>query len=38
VHDRVDLREVGERLREVAEVTPGRGVDLLGIQSQRAGE
>ena len=31
-------REVRERLREVAEVLAGGGVDLLGVQEQRAGE
>src|SRR3954453_17046385 len=28
----VDQREVGERLREVAEVPAGAGVDLLGVE------
>src|SRR3954471_3553215 len=35
VHDGVDQRQVGERLREVAEVPPGAGVDLLGVEVQR---
>src|SRR5579875_1103037 len=37
VHHGVDEREVGERLREVAEVAPGLGVDLLGVEAERAG-
>ena len=37
VHDRVDQRQVGERLREVAEVPPAVRVDLLGVELQRAG-
>jgi hypothetical protein len=38
VHDRVDLGQVRERLREVPEVAPGVRVDLLGVQQQRAGQ
>ena len=34
----VDQREVGERLRVVAEVLPGRDVDLLRVEQQRSGE
>ena len=37
VHDRVDQRQVGERLREVAEVAAGARVDLLGVEPERAG-
>src|ERR1022692_3954788 len=37
VHDRVDQRQVGERLREVAEVAAGARVDLLAVEQQRAG-
>src|SRR5690242_21893297 len=36
VHDGVDQRQVREGLREVAEVAPGLGVDLLGVEHQRA--
>lgn len=38
VHHGVDQREVGERLREVAQVTARPGLDLLRVQVQRAGE
>ena len=34
----IDQREVGERLREVAEVLAGGRVDLLGVEVQRTGE
>ena len=34
----VDQRQVGERLREVAQVPSGARLDLLGVQMQRAGE
>src|SRR5438128_4551248 len=37
VHDRVDQREVGECLREIAEVAPAPGVDLLGVELERTG-
>src|SRR3712207_3300872 len=37
VHDRVDLRQVGERLREVAEVAARAGIDLLRVQLERRG-
>ena len=37
VHDRVDERQVRERLREVAQVAAGARVDLLGEQAERAG-
>ena len=37
VHDRVDQRQVGERLREVAQVPPAARVDLLGVELERAG-
>jgi hypothetical protein len=37
VHDGVDERQMGEGLREVSQVAAGPGVDLLGIQQQRAG-
>src|SRR5438874_9516768 len=37
VHDRVDQREVGECLREIAEMAPTSGVDLLGIELERTG-
>src|SRR5437868_3791317 len=36
VHHSVDQREVRERLREVAEVAPGRRIDFLRIQPQGA--
>ena len=36
--DRVDQRQVGERLREVAELLPGVRIDLLGIELQGSGE
>src|SRR4051812_38178552 len=36
VHDRVDLRQVGEGLGEVPEVAPRAGVDLLGVEPERA--
>src|SRR5207253_912245 len=38
VYDRVDQRQMGERLREVAQVPAGVRVDLLGVEVQRAGE
>ena len=38
VHHGVDQRQVGERLREVPEVTAGARFDLLGVEVQRAGE
>ena len=38
VDDGVDERQVGERLREVAEVAAAAGVDLLGVEAERAGE
>src|SRR4029078_3603758 len=38
VHDRVDQRAVGERLREVAEVPAGARLDLLCVQMKRAGQ
>ncbi len=38
VHDRVDQRQVGEGLREVAQVAPGLRIDLLAVQVERAGE
>lgn len=38
MHHGVDQREVGERLWEVAQVTPGSRLDLLCVQVQRAGE
>ena len=38
VHDRVDEGQVGEGLREVAEVAAAAGVDLLGVEAERAGE
>ena len=38
VHDGVDQREVGERLREVAQVPAAVRVDLLGVEPERAGE
>jgi uncharacterized membrane protein len=38
VHDRVDQSQMGERLREVAEVASRRRVDLLGVELQGAGE
>jgi TQXA domain-containing protein len=34
VHDGVDQRQVGERLREVAEMASGAGLDLLGVEVQ----
>ena len=37
VHDGVDQRQVRERLGEVAQLTPGAGIDLLGVQRQWAG-
>ena len=37
VHHRVDQRQVGERLRVVAEVPAGVGVELLGVQPERRG-
>ena len=37
VHDRVDQRKVGEGLREVAQVAAGARVDLLGVETERAG-
>ena len=37
VHDRVDEGQVGERLREVAQVPAGPRVDLLRVKQQRAG-
>ena len=36
VHHRVDQREVGEGLREVAEVAARAGVDLLRVEAERA--
>src|SRR5439155_16467200 len=36
VDDRVDQRQVGERLRIVAPVAPGLWVDLFCVQAQRA--
>src|SRR5438094_6418913 len=36
VEDGVDQREVGERLREVAEVPPAARVELLGVEAERA--
>ena len=36
VGDRVDQRQVGEGLREVAEVAAGGGVELLGVEAERA--
>ena len=38
VHDRVDQRQVRERLREVPEVAAARRLDLLGVEAERAGE
>jgi hypothetical protein len=38
VHDGVDQRQVGERLREVAQVPPGARLDFLGVEVQRTGE
>ena len=37
VHDGVDQRQMRERLREVAEVTAGTRIDLLGVEPQRRG-
>jgi MFS family permease len=37
VHHRVDQRQVGERLGEVAKVAAGFGVDLLGVEAEWAG-
>ena len=37
VGDGVDQRQVGERLREVAEVAAAGGVELLGVEVERAG-
>src|SRR3954447_15966852 len=37
MHHGVDEREMGEGLREVAEVTAGQRVDLLAVQLERAG-
>ena len=37
VHHGVDQGQVGERLREVALVPAGAGVDLLRVEQQRAG-
>ena len=37
VHHGVDEREVGERLREVAQVASAVRLDLLGVEQQRAG-
>ena len=37
VHDCVDQGQVGERLREVAQVAAAARVDLLGVELQRAG-
>jgi hypothetical protein len=37
VHDRVDERQVRERLREVAQVPARAGVDLLRVELQRRG-
>jgi hypothetical protein len=36
MHHRVDERQVGEGLREVAEMTAGARIDLLGIEPERA--
>src|SRR3989442_10397917 len=36
VHDGVDQSQVRERLREVAEVAAAPGVDLFGVELQRA--
>ena len=38
MHYRIDQCQVGERLREVAQVPAGARLDLLGVQVQRAGE
>ncbi|EUA33277.1 hypothetical protein I553_7687 [Mycobacterium xenopi 4042] len=38
VHYRVDQRQVGERLREVAQMTAGARLELLGVEVQRAGK
>ena len=38
MHDGVDQRQVGERLREVAEVSTRGGIDLLGVEQERTGE
>jgi hypothetical protein len=38
VHERVDEREVGEGLREVAELPSGVRVDFRRVQQERAGE
>src|SRR5262249_28141926 len=38
VHHRVDERQVGERLREVAQVSARLVVELLRVEPQRAGE
>jgi len=38
VDDRVDQGQVGERLREVAEMTARLRVDLLSVEVQRAGQ
>ncbi len=35
---RLDQREVRERLREVAEVPAGVGVELLGVEAERRGD
>jgi len=35
VHDRIDQCQVGEGLREVAQVAARARVDLLGIEAQR---
>jgi len=37
-HDGLDEREVREGLREVSQVPTGVGIDLLGVEQQRAGE
>src|SRR3981189_2319798 len=37
MHHGVDQRQVGKRLREIAEVPAAARVDLLGIELQRAG-
>src|SRR5262249_29796432 len=36
VYDRIDQRQVSKRLWEVAHVTAGAGVDLLGVQAKWA--
>jgi hypothetical protein len=36
--DRVDQRQMRERLRVVPQVLPADGVELFGVQVQRAGQ